>query len=164
MALFADDQLRQRMAWALSQILVISPSLLADPFNTEATLQYYDIFVRNAFGSYRDILKQVAFSPRMGDMLTYIGGESWQFSFDRGNPTFPDENFAREIMQLFSVGVERLNMDGTRQMGENNRPIPTYDTSDILSFAKAWTGFTANSKRGNQEATGRITGPMKLNG
>ena len=79
LALTAEDQLRQRMAWALSQILVISPTLLRDRQSSEATLQYYDIFVRNAFGSYRDILKQVAFSHSMGAMLSSVDNKSYQY-------------------------------------------------------------------------------------
>lgn len=91
-------QLRQRMAWALSQILVISPSGITDgDFLTEAFVSYYDIFVRNAFGNYRTILKEVSYSPQMGDMLTYIGGRSTSIVLEEeGNIEYPDENFARE--------------------------------------------------------------------
>jgi len=102
-ALTAPDQLRQRMAWALSQICVVGHSQL-DDMNTEAALQYYDIFVRDAFGSYRDILKKVAFSERMGVFLSSIENKSFQFSKSEGVEAFPDENFAREVRFLFLGG------------------------------------------------------------
>ena len=99
-ALKAPDQLRQRMAWALSQICVVGHSQL-DDMNTEAAVQYYDIFVRDAFGSYRDILKKVAFSERMGVFLSSIENKSFQFSKSEGGEAFPDENFAREVRHCF---------------------------------------------------------------
>jgi Protein of unknown function (DUF1800) len=100
-ALTAPDQLRQRMAWALSQICVIGFGSLEDA-NTEAVLQYYDIFVRGAFGSYRDILKKVAFSEAMGVFLSSKENKSFQFSQSQRIEAFPDENFAREVRECFS--------------------------------------------------------------
>jgi cullin-associated NEDD8-dissociated protein 1 len=90
LALNAKDQLRQRVAWALSQILVVAPRDLGDS-NTESSLQYYDIFVRNAFGSYRDILKQVSFSEKMSRMLSSVRNKSYQYNADQMKPAFPDE-------------------------------------------------------------------------
>jgi uncharacterized protein (DUF1800 family) len=128
-------------------------------------IQYYDIFVRNAFGSHRDILKQVAFSHRMGEMLSSVNSKSYQHSIDYGRPAFPDENFAREIMhQLFSIGLDMLNMDGTPQLDEDRNPIPTYDNSAIQSFARAWTGYQEQSRRGNIEARLHRLEPMNING
>lgn len=100
LALNAKDQLRQRVAFALSQIFSISPNDLGDHFNTEASLQYYDIFVRNAFGSYRDILKQVAFSEKMSRMLSSVRNKSYQYNADRKRPAFPDEVDIRSSFQL----------------------------------------------------------------
>lgn len=164
LALKSEDQLRQRMAFALSQILVVTPTVLSDSINTETMIQYYDIFVRNAFGNYRDILKQVAFSHRMGDMLSSVNSKSYQHSIDYERPAFPDENFAREIMQLFSIGLDMLNMDGTSQLDEDGNPIPTYENSDIQSFARAWTGFQRQARRGNVEARVHRVEPMNING
>ena len=164
LALTAEDQLRQRMAWALSQILVISPTLLRDRESSEATLQYYDIFVRNAFGNYRDILKQVAYSPLMGEMLSFTANKSYQYLADNGTPAYPDENFAREIMQLFSIGLVKLNMDGTPKLDKEGNEIPTYDNGDILSFARAWTGFGRPREHGNQEVSKSSTDPMNIRG
>ena len=84
-------------------------------------LNYYDIFVRHAFGSYFDILKEVAYSPMMAEMLTFLDSKSTSFVLkDTGNKAFQDENFAREIMQLFTVGLCRLNIDGTFDVKKRN--------------------------------------------
>ena len=113
-AVEAPDQLRQRVAWALSQILVVTQFQIDNSeFSTEFFLHYHDIFVRNAFGNYRDILKEVSYSPMMGEMLSYMDSKSavyvkrWEDKDSR-----PDENFAREIMQLFSIGIHRLDKSG----------------------------------------------------
>ena len=78
-ALNAPDQLRQRVAWALSQILAISPGSIDTGFSTEVFMNYYDIFVRHAFGNYRDILKEVAYSPMMAEMLSYVKSQSTSY-------------------------------------------------------------------------------------
>jgi hypothetical protein len=132
--------------------------------NTEATLQYYDIFVRNAFGSYRDILKQVAFSPKMGEMLSSINNKSYQYLADRGNPAYPDENFAREIMQLFSIGLVKLNMDGSVMLDDEGNPFQTYDNEDIMSYSRAWTGLKKQASRGNNDGIASRVDPMFLEG
>lgn len=103
LALKANDQLRQRVAWALSQIFVVSTDG-AHGRRAETYLNYYDIFVRHAFGNFRDVLREVTYSPVMGDYLTFRRNKA----FDRSN-NYPDENFAREIMQLFTIGLWRLN-------------------------------------------------------
>ena len=91
-----SDQLRQRVAWALSQILVITPEQINAAFQSESYLNYYDIFVRHAFSDYRSILKEVAYSPMMGEMLTYVNSKSTAFVLWRkGSVSYPDENFAR---------------------------------------------------------------------
>lgn len=99
--LSSPDQLRQRVAWALSQILAISPQDVKGFDQTEFYLAYYDIFVRHAFGSYRDILKEVAYSPAMAKMLSYRASKSAAYNWQRFRTiNFADENFAREIMQV----------------------------------------------------------------
>ena len=112
LALTANDQLRQRVAWAMAQILVIAEKAISiEDDHSEAFLTYYDIFTRNAFGNYRDLLEAITYSPAMGFYLTYMGNE-------KANPetgSMPDENYAREILQLFSVGLLALNMDGSVQ-------------------------------------------------
>ncbi len=177
-ALESSDQLRQRMAWALSQILAISPSQVSFPYffpsilgvditkgsqfpimlkieeedTTEIYLNYYDIFVRNAFGNYFDVLKEVAYSPMMAEMLSFLESKSTSFVLkETGNKAFPDENFAREIMQLFTIGVHKLNDDGTLMLNSDGNPILTYQNSDIQNFARAWTGFTRPMRRASIE-------------
>ena len=110
------------MAFALSQIMVVGVEGLGKPDETELWLNWYDIFVRNAFGSYRDVLKQVSFSPLMSHYLTFHGNKAYAYA-----KTHPDENYAREIMQLFSIGLYYLNPDGSRVMDASGEPIPTYD-------------------------------------
>jgi cullin-associated NEDD8-dissociated protein 1 len=95
-ALQKPDQLRQRVAWALSQILVITPNQITAVEQSEIYLNYYDIFVRHAFSSYKFILKEVAYSPMMGEMLSYLKSKSTSFVLDEsGSVSYPDENFAR---------------------------------------------------------------------
>lgn len=150
--LTADDQLRQRMAFALSQILVVSPIQVdSDTRETEIYFNYYDIFVRHAFGSYRDILREVSYSPMMAEMLSYLGSRSASYVLeDEGRVSRPDENFAREIMQLFSIGLFQLKMDGSTMM-QNGEELQTYDNTDIQTFARAWTGFRRHNLRFNKD-------------
>jgi len=145
-ALYAADQLRQRMAWALSQIFVTGVPAFGEPQATELWISYYDIFVRNAFGNYRDILKEVTYSPLMGNYLSFI--KSWSFDQD-GN--YPDENYAREIMQLFSIGLWKLNPDGSKQTDAQGNQIPTYSNNEIMEFARVFTGFDYQLPRANYE-------------
>jgi cullin-associated NEDD8-dissociated protein 1 len=145
-ALHSQDQLRQRMAWALSQVLVVSTAGLGQTNSNELWVNYYDIFVRNAFGNYRDLLREVTYSPVRGDYLSYRDSKS----LDRDG-SYPDENYAREIMQLFSIGLWELHLDGTRKADTNGNAIPTYTNEHITNFARVFTGFTNQAKRANIE-------------
>ncbi len=136
-AIGGPDQLRQRVAFALSQICVISrrdPSLTDMPMGVT---DFYDIFVRNAFGNYRDVLREVAFHPVMGRYLSHIGNQKARPEINQ----YPDENFAREVQQLFSIGLWELNPDGTRKLDVNGQPIPTYGNAQITEFARVFTGL-----------------------
>ncbi len=136
-AVTGPDQLRQRVAFALSQILVASKrdaNLNARPL---AMSDYYDIFLRNAFGSYRDILGEVSLHPTMGRYLSHLGNQKARPEINQ----FPDENYAREAMQLFTIGLWELNRDGTRRSDGNGNPIPTYDNGDITELARVFTGL-----------------------
>ena len=88
----------------------------------------------------------------MAEMLSYMDSKSsaWVLE-DTGSSSYPDENFAREIMQLFSIGLYKLNIDGTKQLDDSGNPIMAYDNSDIQNFARAWTGFTRQEERSNIE-------------
>ena len=124
-----QDQLRQRVAWSLSQILVASDAKVK---STAGLATFQQIFLDNAFGNYRDILKAVTLSPYMGDYLDLADS----------NRTAPNENYARELMQLFSLGVSQLNADGTLRRDESGAPIPTYTSTDVREIARALTGWT----------------------
>ena len=127
------DQLRQRVAWSLSQILVTGLFGALDQEH-ELWSTYYDIFVYNAFGNYRDILREVSASPLMAKYLTFLNNKAQAIT-----NKFPDENYAREIMQLFSIGLYKLNMDGTQKLdAKTGQPLITYSNDDIMAFAKVW--------------------------
>jgi uncharacterized protein (DUF1800 family) len=146
MAITADDHLRQKMAWALSQIFVVGQEGSSQPNYTERWLTYYDIFVRHAFGNFRDILGEVTYSPHMTWYLTYDLNSSLAYD---GN--YPDENYAREVMQLFTIGLWKLNQDGTFVLDSNGELIPTYSNSNITEFAKVFTGLRRENSRPNIE-------------
>ena len=140
-ALTGPDQLRQRMAFALSEILVISDANDTLASDVLGCTEYYDILVRGAFGTYRELLEHVTLSPQMGKYLSHLRNE-------KPNPitnTRPDENYAREIMQLFTIGLFELNANGTRKT-QNGQPIATYVQDDIVNLAHVFTGWNyANS-------------------
>lgn len=138
------DQLRHRVAFALSQIFVVGEAGLDKAEEYEVYTDYFDIFVRNAFGSYYDVLREVAYSPAMATYLSFDRNRAFA---SRGN--LPDENFAREVMQLFTIGLYQLRDDGTVELDAEGAPTATYDNNDIMNFARVWTGFTRQPKRAN---------------
>ncbi len=151
-ALSSKDQLRQRIAWALSQILVVSPYAVEAWYTNEVFLTYYDIFVRHAFGNYRDILKEVSYSPAMAQMLSYDGSKSTALVYYQSQRMeYPDENFSREVMQLFSISTHQLNQDGTPILDGTNHPVLSYTNDDIMEYARMWTGFKPQPRRNNIE-------------
>jgi len=134
--LFNDDLVRQRVAFALSEILVISFNSNLDAFG-DGVASYYDILSQNAFGNYKDILMKVTYHPTMGFYLSHFNNPK----ADPENNVHPDENYAREVMQLFTIGLYQLNNDGTRKTDDNGDFIPTYTNSDIKEMAKIFTGL-----------------------
>jgi uncharacterized protein (DUF1800 family) len=134
-ALTGPDQLRQRVAWALSQIFVVSGTEIYEAYGMA---DYQNMLLKDAFGSYRQLIEDVTLSPVMGRYLDMVNN-------DKPNPargTTPNENYARELLQLFSIGVQMLNADGTRQLDAQGRPIPTYDQNVIEGFSYLFTGWT----------------------
>jgi uncharacterized protein (DUF1800 family) len=134
-ALTAPDQLRQRVAWALSQIIVTSGNQQNLSF-AYVMSRYQNLMFNNAFGNYKTLLDQVSVSPAMGDYLTAVNNDR------ASGARVPNENYAREIMQLFSIGLEELNPDGSVILDVNGNSIPTYDQNTIKEFAKVFTGLT----------------------
>jgi len=162
----AKDQLRQRVAWVLAQILVVSTGDISGSLRyTEMFTMYYDIFVRHAFGNYRDILKEVSYTPAMADMLTYYRSKSTAYEYKRsGSVQFADENFAREIMQLFTTGLYKLDSNGNRVFDTQGGAVEVYSNNDIQEYARVWTGFNQQVARGNVETAYSFNhlDPMKI--
>ena len=146
--LTAPDQLRQRMAWALSQIFVVATQNTLENSN-EDWHTFTDILVRNAFGNLQTILREVSYSPQMGEMLTFEGSKMYSYL---GLREWPDENYARELMQLFTIGLWQLNLDGSRALDAEGKSRPTYDNDNVRTFAKVWTGFENRASRSNLDA------------
>ena len=132
----ATDVLRHKVALALSEILVISYKSGNLEDSGMGISYFYDVLYKNAFGNYRDILRDVTLSPAMGTYLSHFNNPKSDPSINR----HPDENYAREVMQLFSIGLYELNQDGTPKMA-NGKLIPTYSNIDIKEFAKVFTGL-----------------------
>ena len=144
-ALYAPDQLRQRMAFALSQILVLSEVGALDN-NTIGVAEYNDILLRNAFGNYRTLLREVTLSPMMGTFLTHLRNQKTDWTLDDSNALVPsliqpDENYAREVMQLFSIGLIERNRDFSPILS-NGAPVPTYTQDLVTATARVLTGFS----------------------
>jgi uncharacterized protein (DUF1800 family) len=131
-----QDQLRERMKLALSEIFVIS--LTDTNVGTLGAGSYYDMLGANAFGNFRTLLEQVTLHPMMGVYLTWLGNQKEDPVTGRN----PDENYAREVMQLMTIGVVQLNQDGTAKLDGLGRTIPTYTTEDIAGLAKVFTGYS----------------------
>ncbi len=144
-----SDQLRQRIAYALSQILVASAKDPRLSLRGETLAYYNDILAKNAFGNFRTLLGEVSRSAPMGVYLTYQGNKK----ADPDKSTRPDENFARELIQLFSIGLFELNIDGSpnRDANASTYPdagdlrIPTYTQDDVVELAKVMTGWDVKS-------------------
>ncbi len=136
-AIESDDQLRQRMAYALSQLLVISAE--SDLGQAPQTIAHYaDILTEGAFGNYRDLLENVTYSPAMAVYLTYLRNE-------KANPALgrvPDENYARELLQLFTIGLVELKPNGTPVTNPDGTQVELYTNGDITELAKVFTGLS----------------------
>jgi uncharacterized protein (DUF1800 family) len=133
-ALTRQDQLRQRVAFALSEILVTSGNTIAP----QGMATYGSMLSRDAFTNYRTIMQDVTLSPAMGTYLNMVNN-------DKPDPTantHANENYARELMQLFTLGLYQLNPDGTLQLDSSNNPIPSYDQNAVQGMARALTGWT----------------------
>ena len=139
-AVNGPDPLRRRVAHALLHIFVVSLEQSdlyeqARPFG-----RYLDNLAKNAFGNFRTLIEDVALSPTMGVYLSHMRNE-------KGDPAkgrLPDENFARELMQLFTIGLYELNIDGTVKLGSNGKPIETYNNNDVMGLARVFTGWAWN--------------------
>lgn len=132
-----DDLLRQRVVLALSEIIVVSDLPSEISLRPEGMASWYDMLQEHAFGNFRDLLYAVTLHPVMGYYLSHAGNRPPDTELNR----FPDENYAREIMQLFTIGLYELNPDGTRRLDGAGNPIPTYTNAEITEFARVFTGL-----------------------
>lgn len=128
-AFYGDAQLRHRVAWALSQIWVISG---VDVQQSSHMVAYHKVLSRNAFGNWRTLMQEMTLNPGMGDYLDMRASTRF----------YQNENFAREVLQLFNIGLVMLNQDGTVQVDSQNNPIPTYDQITVNNFRDLFTGWS----------------------
>ena len=173
MAVNGKDQLRQRMAFALSQILVVADTQATIRKAHRGTAHYWDQLADNAFGFYNDTLFDVSVHPIMGTWLSHLRNKK----ADPVAGSYPDENYAREVMQLFSFGLVHREKNGSILLGENNLPMPTYNNEVIKNVARVFTGmgfsyYTLNGEKtsnpwfdrgdSSYQEQHRWTNPMKF--
>lgn len=139
-ALAGPDQLRQRMAFALSEIFVVSWADTCADNNSRGTSSYLDMLGRHAFDRYRALIEDVTLHPVMGCYLSHLRNQREDDSSGR----VPDENYARELMQLFSIGLYELNVDGSLRLDVTGQPIETYSAADVSGLSKVMTGWSWN--------------------
>lgn len=150
-----DDQLRQRVTFALSQIFVISMSDEILPAHPAGVASYYDMLGQHAFGNFRDLLQGVALHPMMGLYLSHVHNQK------EDGTRVPDENFAREIMQLMSIGLYQLNPDGSQKL-QNGKPVETYTHDDVAGLAKVFTGWSwAGPDQSQKRFFGSVADPAR---
>ena len=137
-AVRGQDQLKQRAVLALSELFVISTVNTSIETIPTAHAAYLDMLGKNAFGNFRTLLEQVATHPSMGIYLSHMQNEKE----DPATGRLPDENFARELMQLFTIGLWELNDDGSRKKDASGNDVPTYSQADIMGMAKVFTGLS----------------------
>jgi uncharacterized protein (DUF1800 family) len=154
-AFYGNAQLKHRVAWALGQFWVISG---VDTQQSSYMVAYHQLLSKNAFGNYRTLMNDITLNPAMGNYLDMV----------RSTRNNPNENFAREILQLFNIGLFMLNQDGTLQLDGDNQPIPTYDQTTVNNFTKVFTGWqlceTTGASCPNRSTQGpNYKDPMLLN-
>ncbi len=131
------DQLRQRVAFALSEIMVVSCNGNIMNNHPEGMATYWDLLAQDAFGNFRQLLEDVTLNPAMGDYLDMVHNDKPNAAAN----TEPNENYAREVMQLFTIGLDKLNQDGSLQLDAHGQPIPSYDQDVVEGYAHVFTGW-----------------------
>jgi uncharacterized protein (DUF1800 family) len=153
-ALNNPDQLRQRVAFALSQIMVVSS---VEIYEAYGLADFENILLNDALGNYRTLLQDVTLSPTMGHYLDMANSDQT----NTANGTVPNQNYAREVLQLFSIGLVELNQDGSQQLDATGAPIPTFTPPTIEGFAALFTGWTYPPLSG---ASSNWTNPINFDG
>jgi uncharacterized protein (DUF1800 family) len=133
----AQNSMRKRVALALSEYFVVSIESMDIDWPTYAIAAYWDLLNANAFGNFRKLLEDITLSPAMGYFLNTRGNQKEDIKKGRQ----PDENYAREVMQLFTIGVSELNLDGSAKLDAQGKKIDTYDSNDVSQLARVFTGY-----------------------
>jgi uncharacterized protein (DUF1800 family) len=141
----SPDSMRKRMALALSEFFVASMQSAEFTWRSHSYAQYWDILVNGAFGTYRQLLEEVTLSTAMGYFLNTQGNQKE----DTKSGRVPDENYAREVMQLFSIGVSELNLDGTEKL-VNGKRVDSYTQADVSNLARVFTGYQFDNSDGEK--------------
>jgi uncharacterized protein (DUF1800 family) len=134
----SPDAVRKKIAFALSQFFVVSANNFGTFWRGHAMAAYWDVLNTNAFGNFRKLLEDVTLNPAMGIFLSSLDNKKEDTKTGR----VPDENYAREVMQLFTIGLNELNNDGSKKTDANNQPIETYTNSDVSNLARVFTGYS----------------------
>jgi uncharacterized protein (DUF1800 family) len=134
----SPDPIRKRLAYALSQFFVVSTNGIEITWRSNAMAAYWDVLNRHALGNFRQLLEDVTLNPAMGVYLSTLDNKKE----DTRTGRVPDENYAREVMQLFTIGLNELNNDGTKKVGTTGQPIETYTSSDVSNLARVFTGYS----------------------
>jgi uncharacterized protein (DUF1800 family) len=134
--LAGPDQMRKRLAFALSEFFVVSLSPIDGFYPPYVIAAYWDVLTANAYGNFRQLLERITLNAGMGFYLNTKGNLK-----EDANGRQPDENYAREVMQLFTIGLYELNADGSLRLDANNQPIETYGQNDITNLARVFTGY-----------------------
>ena len=141
----SPDQVRRRMALALSEFFVVGADGIAQPwFKAFQLAHFFDILCKHAFGSFRELLEEVTLCVAMGSFLNTLYNEKE----DRVTGRLPDENYAREVMQLFTIGVDQLNLDGTPKTGADGRKLDAFTQEDVTNLARVFTGWVLDDSGG----------------
>lgn len=165
----AQDSMRKRVALGLSEFFVASMQSAEFTWRSHGYAQYWDMLVKNAFGNFRQLLDDVTLNPAMGYYLNTKGNQKE----DPASGRVPDENYGREVMQLFSIGLHQLNLDGTEKLDGNGKKIESYTQSDVTNIARVFTGYDFDTSDGVRitpvgqtytiESRTFTTKPMSLN-
>jgi uncharacterized protein (DUF1800 family) len=134
----SPDPVRKRLAYALSQFFVVSTNGIEIEWRSNAMAAYWDVLNRHTLGNFRQLLEDITLNPAMGVYLSTLDNKKE----DTRTGRVPDENYAREVMQLFTLGLNELNNDGTKKTGSTGQPIETYTNADVSNLARVFTGYS----------------------
>src|SRR5574337_1237214 len=145
----SPDAVRKRLALALSELFVVSINGITGDWTSYAIAQYWDVLVQGTQGTFRALLEEITLNPAMGLFLNTKGNQK-----ENAAGRQPDENYAREVMQLFTIGLAQLNPDGTPRLGADGQSIPTYAQADVSNLARVFTGWDLDTSGGGGTAYG----------